>query len=298
MTILEEIPAAVAAVTSRIGTATVSVGRDRRGTGVVIADGQVLTNAHNLRDRTTQLTFADGRTAQAEVLGVDRDGDLAVLATDTSGAAAAEWSSEALAAGSVVFSASRGAQGLRVTFGIVSGINREFRGPRGRRIGGTLEHTAPLARGSSGGPLVDFDGRLVGINTHRLGDGFYLALPTDASLRDRVDQLAAGHSPVHRTLGVSVAPAHVSRRLRRAVGLPERDGLLVRGVEDGSPAAAAGITTGDLIVSASGATIANADDLWTVLDGLGTINSIEVGVVRGVEELTLSVSFEPSATEP
>ena len=64
--------------TDRIGTATVAIGRDRRGTGVVIADGRVLTNAHNLRDRTTQITFADGRTAQAEVLGADPDGDLVV----------------------------------------------------------------------------------------------------------------------------------------------------------------------------------------------------------------------------
>ena len=94
-----------------------------------------------------------------------------------------------------------------------------------------------------------------------MGDGFYLAVPADATLRERVDQLAAGQSPTHRRLGVSIAPAHVARRLRRAVGLPERDGLLVRGVEDGSPAAAAGITTGDLIVSAGGRDVGTADDL-------------------------------------
>src|SRR3954454_22769137 len=90
MAILEELAAAVAAVTGRVDTSTVSVGRNRRGTGVVIANGQVLTNAHNLRDRTTQITFADGRTGQAEVLGVDGDGDLVVLAADTSGATPAE----------------------------------------------------------------------------------------------------------------------------------------------------------------------------------------------------------------
>ena len=167
-------------------------------------------------------------------------------------------------------------------------------GPRGRRISGSLEHTAPLARGSSGGPLVDSDGALVGINTHRLGDGFYLALPTSAALRERVDRLAAGQSPIHRTLGVSVAPPHVTRRLRRAVGLPERDGLLVRAVEDGSPGHAAGVTTGDLIVSANGRNIATADDLWTVLDELKSANATDIGVVRGVDELTLHVAFEPA----
>ena len=291
----DELQGAVATVAARIGTTTVAIGRDRRGTGVVIADGQVLTNAHNLRDRTTQVTFDDGRTAQGEVLGADPDGDLAVLAVDTSGATAVEWAPDEAATGRVVFAAARGRQGLRVTFGVVSGVDREFRGPRGRRITGGVEHTAPLARGSSGGPLVDAEGRLLGVNTHRLGDGFYLALAANASLRERVDQLAAGRSPTHRRLGVSVAPAHVARRLRRAVGLPERDGLLVRGVEDGSPASAAGITTGDLIVSANGADVGDADDLWAVLDGLGEAGAVDLGIVRGAEELTVRVTFEPAA---
>jgi serine protease Do len=299
MPAFDELQGAVATVTDRIGTTTVAVGRDRRGTGVVIADGQVLTNAHNLRDRTTQITFADGRTAQAGVLGADPDGDLAVLAVDTSGATAVEWSPDEPTSGRVVFAAARGRQGLRVTFGVVSGVDREFRGPRGRRITGGVEHTAPLARGSSGGPLVDAEGRLLGVNTHRLGDGFYLALAANATLRERVDQLAAGQAPTHRRLGVSVAPAHVARRLRRAVGLPERDGLLVRGVEDGSPASAAGITTGDLIVSANGGEVRDADDLWAVLDGLGAAETVDLGVVRGADELTVRVTFEPAtaATE-
>ena len=186
------------------------------------------------------------------------------------------------AAGQVVFGAARGRQGLRVTFGVVSGVDREFHGPRGRRITGSLEHTAPLARGSSGGPLVDAEGRLLGINTNRVGDGFYLAIPTDAGLRDRVDRLAAGHSPAHRRLGIAVAPSFVARRLRRSVGLPERDGLLVRGVDEGSPAAAGGVATGDLIVSANGVDVHAADDLWAVLDTLSgkATDAVDLGIVR------------------
>ena len=106
---------------------------------------------------------------------------------------------------------------------------------------GSVEHTAPLAPGSSGGALLDAPGRLLGINTNRLGEGFYLALPADDALRDRIDALGRGESTERPRLGIAVAPQHVARRLRRSVGLPERDGLLVRGVEDGSPAAAAGI---------------------------------------------------------
>ena len=229
MSVIEELQAAATTVADRIGTATVAIGRDRRGTGIVLADGQVLTNAHNLRDRTTEVTFPDGRTAQGEVLGTDPEGDLAVLAVDTSGATPPEWATSEAALGQVVFAAARGRHGLRVSFGLVSGTGRSFRGPRGRRIAGSVEHTAPLARGSSGGPLVDAEGRLLGINTRRLGDGFYLAMPADAALRERVDQLAAGESPVRRRLGIAVAPPFVARRLRRAVGLPERDGLLRAG---------------------------------------------------------------------
>ena len=122
--------------------------------------------------------------------------------------------------------------GLRVTVGYVSGIGRAFRGPRGRRVAGAVEHTAPLLPGSSGGPIVDADGQLLGINTNRLGSGFYQAIASDSGLRDRVASLGRGEAPKRRRLGVGLAPAHVARQLRRAVGLEERDGLLVRDVEE------------------------------------------------------------------
>src|SRR5581483_4047250 len=126
--------------------------------------------------------------------------------------------------------------GERVSFGMVSGTERAFRGPRGRRIKGSIEHTAPLPRGSSGSPLVTGSGAVVGLNTNRLGDGFYLAIPADRELRDRLAALATGRSRSRRRLGVGLAPATVARALRRSVGLDERDGLLVRVVEDGSTA--------------------------------------------------------------
>jgi S1-C subfamily serine protease len=291
--LLDQLPAIVGRVRDAVGDAVVTVGRDRRGAGLVIADGRVLTNAHHLRDRTTQITFADGRTIQAELVGADADGDLAVLAVDTGTAAAVTWGDGDVAPGQVVLAAALGGHGLRVTVGTVSAVGQSFRGPRGRRIGGSVEHTAPLARGSSGGPLLDTAGAVIGINTHRLGDGFYLARPADAELRRRVDELSAGQAPTRRRLGVAVAPPAVARRLRQAVGLPERDGLLVRGVEDGSPAAAAGVQRGDLIVAADATPIETADALWSVLDALPTDRAatVELGLVRGADELTVQVLF-------
>jgi S1-C subfamily serine protease len=289
MSAIEEIGAAVASVASAVATSVVGIGRDNRGSGVVTADGQVLTNAHNLRGSEVTVTFADGRSTIGTVAAVDPDGDLAVVQVDTAGAKAIEWSGDAAAkVGDAVFGvgSTRGG-GVRVTFGLVSSIERSFRGPGGRRIAGSVEHTAPLAPGSSGGALVDSGGRLVGLNTNRIGEGFYLALPADAALKTRVEALGRGESAKRQRLGVAIAPNHVARRLRRSVGLPERDGILVRGIEDGSAAATAGVEVGDLIVSAGGREIRDADDLQDALAALEP--PYELGIVRGAEETKLNV---------
>jgi serine protease Do len=289
MSAIEELGAAIAAVAGTVGPSIVGVGRDGRGSGVVIADGQVLTNAHNLRRREITVTFHDGRSAIGEVKGVDAEGDLAVIGVDTVGASPIAWASgDGAAVGDAVFGAAATfGGGSRVTVGFVSSVARSFRGPGGRRIAGNIEHTAPLAPGSSGGALVDGQGQLVGLNTNRIGEGFYLALPADAALKARVDSLGRGVTVEPPRLGVAIAPNHVARRLRRSVGLPERDGILVRGVEDGSAAAAAGVAVGDLIVSAGGQAIADADDLQ---DALGKLSSpYELVVVRGADEHKLTV---------
>ncbi len=88
-------------------------------------------------------------------------------------------------------------------------------------------------------------------------------------------------------MGVGLAPAHVARQLRRAVGLPERDGLLVREVEDDSPAAKAGITEGDLIVAVGDRPITSADDLF---DALGGDGDLTITLVRGADEQTVTVA--------
>ena len=124
--------------------------------------------------------------------------------------------------------------GTRVTFGTVSAVARAFRGPGGRRIGGSVEHTAPLAPGSSGSPVVDAEGGFLRLNANLLGEGFYLALPADAALRARVDALGSGERVERPRLGVAIAPAHVAEPAPPVVGLPERDGLLVRDVEGGT----------------------------------------------------------------
>src|SRR5256885_15890353 len=210
--------------------------------------GRVVSNAPNLRSDEVVLPFADGRAEDGEVAGADPDGDLAVISVDTGGVTPVELGDAAeLGSGSVVFAlANPGGRGLRTTLGLVSATERSFRGPRGRRFRGGIEHTALLPRGSSGGPLVDASGRLVGINTLRGDGGLILALAADAGFEDRIEALARGEAVARPRVGVAIAPARGARRLRRAGGLPERDGLLGHGVERDRPADVAGIEKGDL----------------------------------------------------
>jgi serine protease Do len=238
------------------------------------------------------VTFADGRTAEGSVAGRDIDGDLAVIDVDTGEVPALAWAaSPAAGIGTPVFALSNpGGRGLRVTFGFVSGVDRTFRGPRGRRITGSLEHTAPLLPGSSGGPVIDGAGQLLGINTNRLGEGFYLAIPADETLRARIDALGRGESAAPPRLGIAIAPGHVARKMRRAVGLPDVEGLLIREVAEDSPAARAGLAQGDLITAAGGQPLRTADDLFDALQAAGS-GTVELKIVRGADERTVQVTL-------
>lgn len=289
MSALDEIAAAVRTAAERVGPAVVSV--NRRGSGLVVGKGVVVTNAHNLHGEGALVQFPDGRQETATVAGVDVDGDLAVLSVETGTAPSVAFVEREPELGQVVVAlANPRGRGLRATVGTVSSLGRAFRGPRGRRISGGIEHTAPLGRGSSGGPVADAEGRLVGVNTHRFQEGFYLAVPADADLRRRIDQLAAGQAPTLRHLGAAILPPEAARHLRAAAGLPEVEGVLIRGVRQAGPADRAGLRRGDVIVEAAGRPIRSVDDLYAALDGEG---DLELKIVRATEEVTVTVRFDP-----
>jgi serine protease Do len=290
MAVLEQ-QETIAGVAARVGPSVVGLGRGwELGSGVVIAEGQVLTGAHNLRRDEPTVVFPDGSRETAEVVGVDPDLGLAVLSVATGDAPAVTWESadEPGIGSAVVALANPGGRGLRATLGFVSAEPRSFRGPRGRRVRGAIEHTAPLPRGSSGGPLVDPAGNLLGVNSIRLDGGLILAAPANAAARERVLLLARGEAPVAHRLGVAVAPPRAARRMRRAVGLPERDGLLVRAVEEDSPAGRAGIERGDLIVAAGDTQLKRLDDIHAALDA--ATEELELTLVRGTDERKVTVA--------
>src|SRR6266700_3217499 len=272
MTIFDESQASITRLAEDAGPSVAGIGqRWGTGSGIVLGTGRVLTNAHNIRGSQATVTFADGRTAEGNVARHDIDGDLAVIEADTGQAAALPWATAVPAIGTPVFAlANPGGRGLRIT--------------------GSLEHTAPLLPGSSGGPVLDVQGQLLGINTNRLGEGFYLAIPADEALRRRVDALARGESVRPPQLGITITPGHVARRMRRAVGLPDAEGLLIQGVAEDSPAARAGLAPGDLIVAAAGQPVRSVDDLSGALR-TASAGAIELKVIRGTDERSIQVRF-------
>ncbi len=296
---LTDLSSSICAAADRVGPAVVGLGRGwGRGSGVVVAAGRVLTNAHNLRGEEVSVAFADGRVETGRVAGVDADLDLAAIEVDTGDTEPVAWSpaSAAPEIGTPILAlANPGGRGLRVTPGFVSAAATRFRGPRGRRIGGAIEHTAPLPRGSSGGPLVDLDGGLLGLNAVRREGGLILALPADERLARHAEALWKGEPSARPRLGVAVAPPRVARRLRRAVGLPERDGVLVRGVEDGSPAQRAGLQDGDLVVAAERRPLESVDALYDALEAAGPDGELALTVVRGESEREVTVRFGDGA---
>jgi serine protease Do len=301
MSTITEFQDAIGTIVARVGPATVGFGRGwGRGSGVVVAQDRVVTNAHNLRTDEVSVVFDDGRREHGTVAGLDADLDLAVVEVPTGDTepVAQDADREAPPIGTPVIAvANPGGRGLRATPGFVSAGSRSFRGPRGRRLTGAIEHTAPLPRGSGGGPLVDLEGTLLGLNAIRLDGGLILAVPANAAFADAVERLARGEAPHRLRLGVAVAPAHVARRLRLAVGLPDRAGVLVRSVADASPAERAGIERGDLIVHAGTDEVDGVDALYRALDAVTPGTALELEILRGTEERRVSVAFDETPEE-
>jgi serine protease Do len=286
MAVLEQIGEQVGEIAHRAGASVVGVGGWRGVSGFAIAPGRVIVAARELRDEEVSLELADGGNGTARVLAIDRGLGLAALETEASGLAPLEWAEQDPPVGAAVVALAKpGRRGVRAAVGFVAAVDRTIRGPRGRRLDGVLEHTTPLPRGAAGGPLLDASGRLVGINLLRLEGGLIAALGT--GFRERLDPLVRGEAIRARHLGIAVAPPYVARRLQRALGLAERDGVLLRAVEAGTPAEQAGLQRGDLIVAVDGEPLAGIDALHEAVDRAR--GSLTLTVVRGGEERVVEV---------
>lgn len=265
------------------------------GSGVVVTpDGFALTNSHVVAGATAvEVTLGDGKTVIADLVGDDPVTDLAVLRV-TTGERTPHLQladSNALRVGDHVIAVGAPFGLTRtVTAGIVSALGRTLDGPAGRPIEGVVQTDAPLNPGNSGGPLVSADGEVVGINTAVVyqAQGLSFAVPSSTAAHVLSEVLA--HGRVRRArLGIGATEVLVPGRVAREQGLTAPKGVGVESVEKDSPAAAAGLAKGDVLVGLGGRPITSMPDLHRALGRDAIDVEAPLEVLRGGKKVTLSV---------
>jgi S1-C subfamily serine protease len=268
-----------------VATAVVRVnGRRRRsGSGVVIAQNMVLTASHVLeREEDLSVETADGRTLSARFAGRDHSTDLAVLnveGLDIDPATPAEGDARVGQISLAVGSHSRG-EGPRATLGVVSAVGGPVRSRRGPRVERYIQTDATPYPGFSGGPLIDARGDVLGILVSGWGRGAAFAIPADIAWRT-AGTLSERGSVKRGYLGILSQPVRLPNG--QSLGLTQRGGLLVVGVEDGSPADRGGLIVGDILATLDGQPIEDTEDLLVLLAGDRVGRSVPVKLVRGGE---------------
>jgi S1-C subfamily serine protease len=294
--LLDAFSQAVIRVVERVAPSVAHVRRGRAaGSGVVIApDGYILTNAHVVDDsRAVDIVFVDGATYGAQVVGADAATDLAVVRANGPALVPLELATaDTLRVGQLVIAIGDplGFQST-VTTGVVSALGRSLNAKDGRIIENVIQTDAALNPGSSGGPLVDTHGRVVGVNTAIIAGAQGIAFAIPAATARMVASTLIREGRVRRArLGIAGASTPIGSGLARSLGLSATSGIRVIEVTERSPAARAGVRKGDILVSFDGATIASLTDLQRVLveDRIG--RDALVTLVRRGERLTVSVT--------
>jgi S1-C subfamily serine protease len=280
--LLDAYSRAVTAAVDRVGPAVVHVAvgaAGQRGSGsgsgvVVSPDGLVLTNAHVVAGAgagALRLTSPDGRPMPAQVLGADADTDLALLRAEAPGAlvAAELGDSGALRVGQVAIAIGNPLGfSSTVTAGVVSALGRSLPGRGGRPVEDLVQTDAALNPGNSGGALADSAGRVIGITTAIIAgaQGLCFAVASNTARVVLGDLVRFGR--VRRAaLGLTGQREAVPRRFARAHGIDQDTGVLVQGVQQGGPAARAGIEAGDLLLAFDGQKVTGVDGLLRWLSG-------------------------------
>ena len=257
--------------------------RRRSGSGVVIAQNTVLTASHVLeREEDLSVETADGRTLSARFAGRDHSSDLAVLnveGLDIEPVTPAEGDARVGQISLAVGSHSRG-EGPRVTLGVVSAVGGPVRTRRGPRLERFIQTDATPYPGFSGGPLIDARGNVLGILVSGWGRGAAFAIPADIAWRT-AGTLSERGSVKRGYLGILSQPVRLPDG--QSLGLTQRGGLLVVGVEDGSPAGRGGLIVGDILATLDGQPVEDTDDLLVLLAGDRVGSPVPVKLVRGGE---------------
>jgi len=290
--VLVELSNAMAAAAEKVGTSTVMVNARRRipATGIAYGADLILTANHVVeREEGITVTLSDGSEVPATVAGRDHGTDLALLRLERPLAKPAETAQDAKV-GQLVLALGRPSEaGIEASLGVVSAVG----GPVHTRHGAIDKYirtdTTPFP-GFSGGPLADADGRVVGLNTSGFGHGAAITIPAD--LAWKVAEQLAKHGSVRRGyLGVRSQGVEISAAAQKALKREQATGLILIGVESDSPAEAAGLMVGDIIVAIDGQPVHSHDELFARLSGDVIDKSTPVEVLRGGQPQSINVKI-------
>ena len=292
----------VSSVADRVGPSVLridAVQKRRAGGGsgsgfAVTPDGFVVTNSHVVHGAARlEATLFDGGRFAATLVGEDQDTDLAVIRVATPGLVAAEVGrSGAIRVGQIVVAIGN-PYGFHcsVTAGVVSALGRSLRTQSGHVVDDVIQTDAALNPGNSGGPLVNAQGQVVGVNTAAIlgAQGLAFAIGIDTAIQVVSSLIREGR--VRRSvLGISVQNVPLPRRLARFHVVSGEAAVRVASVQPGSPAARAGLREGDLIVALDAQPVQRIDDLHRLLTGERAGTAVPVVVLRGHERCELAIT--------
>ncbi len=294
MTTVMDLSNALAGAVERAAGSVFAVHGRRRlpSTGVLWRAGLIVTASHTVEpDREVTLTAPDGRTLSARVAGRDPGLDIAVLRAEVDGVPVADIGDDSdLRIGHLVLALGAGP---RASAGIVSAL--DIRGGRQPVAGEILAVDLTLYPGFSGGPLVDVLGRVIGITTSGISRHLQCAVRA-ATVTRLAEHVVRGGKIPRAYLGVGTQPVVLPDHLRERLSLAQRTAVIVVNVTPDSPAAAAGLVIGDVLVSIAGHAIAEPGDLLAVLQPDRVGKTVTTSILRGGEprELQVTVGERPS----
>ncbi len=273
------------------GVVRVEARRRLGASGIVWSgDGVIVTASHVVeRDHDIQIGPAGSQTATARLLGRDASLDLAVLRADARGLKALPWAEpESLAAGGLVLALGRPGDKLLATLGIISALDEGWTTPQGGPIDHYLQTDAVMYPGFSGGPLIDAEQRVAGLNTSSLVAGLSLAVPAP-TVRRTVEAILSGRPARRGYLGITAQPVPLPDSLRQRLG--QETGLLLTHVEPKSPAEQSRLIQGDTLVTLNGRPVRSLPELQAVLNGDQVGERVSAKVVRAGAVRDLDVTI-------
>ena len=289
MATLKDLSNDIAALVEKASKSVVRVDarRGRAGTGIVWDTGLVLTANHVVEQEDDIQVVADDKSAKATLVGRDPATDLALLKVEgLSAPAMPRGKVGELRPGQIVLAIGRPGS-LKATFGTISAVSSSWRGWRGSEIEHLIQTNAPLYPGFSGGPLVDVDGRAIGMNSWVFGRGDGRAIAMDVAERVITSLKADGR--IRRPyLGIGTQEVALPEPVKAKA--KQDSGLLIVAVEPQSPADKAGLMQGDTLVALNGTTTSSLEDLYTGLRKAKVGATQTVRVVRAGELKELQVT--------